>query len=124
MSLLPCHFANRSFIAIAMCLTAGLVQAEPGSIGFSIAISANGIFSPTLEQAKITAVKPNSPAEAAGLRANDLITRIEDCKIPGCPGSTAKKLMDKEAGQTLRLTILREGQTEREVVITLGKKNP
>jgi hypothetical protein len=32
--------------------------------------------------------------------------------------------MDKEAGQTLRLTIQREGQAEREVVITLGKKAP
>ena len=53
----------------------------------------------------------------------DLIARVEDCKIPGCPGGTVKSLMDKEAGQTLRLTIQREGQAEREVVITLGKKS-
>jgi C-terminal processing protease CtpA/Prc len=124
MSPFPHPPANRALLAIVLCLTVCAAQAEPGSIGFSIAVSTNGIFSPTLEQAKITAVKPNSPAEAAGLRANDLITRIEDCKIPGCPGGTATKLMDKEAGQTLRLTIQREGQAEREVVITLGKKAP
>jgi C-terminal processing protease CtpA/Prc len=116
------HSANRYLLATLLALTSCLAQAEPGSLGISIAISTDGIFSTTLEQAKITAVKPNSPSEAAGLRANDLITRIEDCKIPGCPGGTAKKLMDKEAGQTLRLTIQREGQPEREVAIILGKK--
>lgn len=109
-------------LAAAWFCVAAVAHAEPGSIGISLAITANGFFSPTVEQAKITAVKPNSAAEAAGLRAGDLITRVEDCKIPGCPGGTAKSLMDKEAGQTLRLTIQREGQAEREVVVTLGKK--
>ena len=122
MNLFARHLAKRYLLATLLVLTSCLAQAESGSLGISLSISTDGIFSPTLEQAKITAVKPNSPAEAAGLRANDLITRIEDCKIPGCPGSTAKKLMDKEAGQTLRLTIQREGQPEREVVVTLGKK--
>lgn len=116
--------ANRYLLAIGLGFASCLAHAEPGSLGISLAISTNGILSTTLEQAKITAVKPNSPAEAAGLRANDLITRIEDCKIPGCSGSTATKLMGKEAGQTLRLTIQREGQPEREVVVTLGKKAP
>jgi len=116
-NLRPSHL----FAAACFCVAA-TAHAEPGSIGFSLAVSTNGFFSPTIEQAKITAVKPSSPAEAAGLRAGDLITRLEDCKIPGCPGGTAKSLMDKEAGQTLRMTIQREGQAEREVVITLGKK--
>ena len=118
------HSARRGLMAVALCLTAGFAQAEPSSTGLSIAISASGIFNPTLEQAKVVAVKPNSAAEAAGLQAGDLITRIEDCKIPGCPGSRAKALMDKKAGQTLRLTILREGQAERDVVITMVKKAP
>lgn len=114
----------KHLLAVVLVVAAGLAAAEPGSLGISIAVSTSGILSPNLEQVKITAVKPSSPAEAAGLRANDLITRIEDCKIPGCPGTTATKLMGKEAGQTLRLTIQREGQAEREVVVTMGKKAP
>lgn len=123
MHLLTNRISRNCLLAIGLAMASCLAHAEPGSLGISIAISADGIFSPKVEKAKITAVKAGSPAEAAGLRANDLITRIEDCKIPGCPGGTAKKLMDKEAGQTLRLTIQREGEAEREVVITLGKKS-
>jgi len=113
---------QRTLAAIAIALTCTIAQAEPGLLGISISVSTSGILSSNIEQAKITVVKPNSPAEAAGLRVNDLITRVEDCKIPGCSGMTATKLMGKEAGQTLRLTIQREGQPEREVVVIMGKK--
>lgn len=113
---------RRALVVFVFGAVCGMAQAEPGALGISLAVSTSGILSPNIEQAKITAVKPNSPAEAAGLRVNDLITRVEDCKIPGCPGGTATKLMGKEAGQTLRLTIQREGQPEREVVVTMGKK--
>jgi len=112
----------RAIAAFTFLALAGSAHAEPGSVGFSIAVSTNGIFSPTLNQAKITAVRPGSPAETAGIKKDDLITQIEDCKIPGCPGSTAKTLLDKEAGQVLKLKVKTEGQTERDAIITLGKK--
>lgn len=111
------------------CVFVGLMAwnantlAEPGSIGISLSVTADGSFIPTLTEIKVEAVKPNSAAEAAGLQAGDLFTSIDGCKIPGCAGSRAKTLMDKEAGQTLRLTFTREGQAAREVTITLRMKS-
>lgn len=96
-------------------------QAEAGTIGMSTAVSVDGIFSPTVSRIEVKAVTPGAPAETAGLRAGDLITQIEDCKIPGCPGSTAKALMAKEPGQLLRLTVTREGQAAHEISIRVGK---
>ncbi len=96
-------------------------QGETGSIGMSTAVSVDGIFSPTVSRIEVKAVTPGAPAEVAGLRAGDLITQIEDCKVPGCPGSTAKALMTKEPGQVLRLTVTREGQATHEILVRVGK---
>lgn len=99
-------------IAICMALEAPLANADPGSIGFSLAVSVEGIFSPKVSRAEIKKVDAGSPAEAAGLRPGDLITQIDDCKVPGCPGGKAKALLAKEAGQVLKLRVLRDGKEQ------------
>lgn len=112
-----------TFFAIAalMALAAPSLRAEPGSIGFSLAVSVEGIFSPRVKRAEIKTVDTGSPAERAGLLPGDLITRIDDCAIPGCPGSEAKALLAKEAGQVLRLTVMRDG-AEREFTVHVVAK--
>ncbi|MEY4729403.1 MAG: hypothetical protein RL020_561 [Pseudomonadota bacterium] len=115
-----CHI--RIIIALCLALVSTFALAEEGSIGIGVETSVDGIFSPTLAVAKIIKVIPGSPAESAGVRVGDLITSIEDCKIPGCPGNKAKSLMAKEPGQTLKLTLLREDKTTQEVMIQVIKK--
>lgn len=118
------HQAARAVVAVIaalMTLTSLPVRAEPGSIGFSLAVSVDGFFSPKVARAEITQVKAGSAAEAAGLQPGDLLTRIEDCAIPGCPGGKAKELLAKEAGALLRLTVLRDG-SEREVTVRVAAK--
>ncbi len=56
----------------------------------------------------ITAVAPNSPAEAAGLRPGDIITAIaeEPIKVP----SDLTRVVTAHAGRPVALTIRRDGQ--------------
>ncbi len=109
--------------AVSLLFAASSAIAEEGSIGMSVEIGVDGIFKPNIAQAKVKEAFNGSPAEAAGIRPGDLITRIEDCKIPGCPASKAKTLMAKEPGQLLKLTVLHEDKTEQEITIKVGKKS-
>lgn len=104
-----------------LALAATLAQAESGSRGFSLAVSVEGSFSPKVVRAEVKKVDAGSPAEAAGLQPGDLITRIDDCAIPGCPGNWTKALLAKEAGQALQLTVLRDG-TEHEFTLHFAAK--
>lgn len=108
-------------LTTCLALAAPPARAEPGSIGFSLAVSVDGMFSPEVTQAEVTQVKAGSPAETAGLRPGDLITQIDDCAIPGCPGGKAKALLAKQAGQQVQLKVLRDGK-EQEFTVVFGAK--
>ena len=110
-------------IAACMALAAPLANAESGSIGFSLAVSVDGVFSPKVSRAEIKQVNAGSPAESAGLRPGDLITQIDDCKVPGCPGGKAKALLAKEAGQVLKLKVLRDGKEQEFTLLFAERAN-
>lgn len=69
--------------------------------------------------ARVTDIVPGSPAEQAGLRAGDVITRVGDRFVPFC-GDLAKEISARP-GQTVRLSVLRNGETA-EVIVTLGEQ--
>jgi len=66
----------------------------------------------------LPAIAPGSPAEAAGLQDGDIVTFIENQAIDGEHPLDAV-LTSYAPGQTIRLTILRNG-VEMELSITLG----
>jgi S1-C subfamily serine protease len=67
---------------------------------------------------KIIAVIPDSPAEEAGLKANDILIRMGDRKITGF--DSLGVVLDKHhSGDTVGLLIKREG-LKKELEITLG----
>ena len=66
----------------------------------------------------VTAVAPGGPAEAAGLRAGDVITAI-DGEPATDPNQLAAATLKKKPGETVKLTYVREGQTA-DAVVTLG----
>jgi predicted metalloprotease with PDZ domain len=74
-------------------------------LGTSADVETDGFFSPTLSSYTIQKVKPNSPAENAGIIVGQKLISVEDCKIPGCPVSEAKKLMRKESGSVINLLL-------------------
>jgi serine protease Do len=73
------------------------------------------------EGALISDVSPNSPAERAGLKAGDVITKLDDKSVID---SRALQLMVGETapGRNVRLTAMREG-AEHQYPVTLGEQS-
>lgn len=68
----------------------------------------------------ITKINPDSPAEEADLRVNDIITRIEDKEITEL--DDVKKIIEsKEIGDKIVIHIIRNGQSKI-VFATIGKR--
>jgi S1-C subfamily serine protease len=68
----------------------------------------------------ITDVTPGTAADAAGLRAGDLITEINGDPVSGI-GQLAGEIRSYEAGQDITLTVIRDGKTIS-VTVTLGSR--
>ena len=73
--------------------------------------SSNGVF--------IVDVVPNSPAAAAGIAKNDVITAV-DAKEVNSAGAFVGEIAAKKVGQNIKLTVYRNGQPA-EVAVTLVK---
>lgn len=65
------------------------------------------------------AVAPNSPAQRAGLRSEDIITKVNGVELTGSV-SLVSQLSQFSPGDTVELTILRDGQEET-IRATLGR---
>ena len=70
------------------------------------------------EGALISDVSPNSPAERAGLKSGDVVTKIDDRSVVD---SRALQLMigEMSPGRNVQLTVVRDGN-ERQYPVTLG----
>ena len=64
-----------------------------------------------------TAVLKDSPAEKAGLKDKDIITAVNGVKI-GTAGSLSSLIAEYKPGDTVKLTVIRDGQ-EMELNVTL-----
>ena len=73
--------------------------------------SSNGVF--------IAGTVPNGPATAAGITKNDIITAV-DGKEVNSAGTFVGEIAAKKVGQSVKLTISRNGKTS-EVSVTLAK---
>jgi carboxyl-terminal processing protease len=67
---------------------------------------------------KVVAPIDDTPAERAGVRAGDLIIRLDDTPVKGMSLNDAVKLMRGKPGSEITLTIMREGE-ERPIKITI-----
>jgi putative serine protease PepD len=68
--------------------------------------------------AGIVAVQPGSPADKAGLKANDIITKFDDTTISDS-ADLQRAVRAQKPGDTATLTVIRDGQTMT-VKVTLG----
>ena len=73
--------------------------------------SSNGVF--------VAGTVPNGPAAAAGITKNDIITAV-DGKEVNSAGAFVGEIAAKKVGQSVKLTISRNGKTS-EVSVTLAK---
>jgi S1-C subfamily serine protease len=75
---------------------------------------------PVDEGALIVQVVPGSPAAAAGLQENDVITRIQDQKVETA-SDVSKVINASQPGDRVELTIARGSETT-EVTATLAER--
>jgi carboxyl-terminal processing protease len=83
---------------------------EFGGLGIEVGME-NGFV-------KVIAPIDDTPAQRAGVRAGDLIIRLDDQPVKGMTLDEAVKQMRGKPGTKIRLTIVREGQ-DKPVVITV-----
>ena len=82
-----------------------------------------GVTVDTLDSPKLTAVKAGSPAEAAGLKVGDVLTRFDDRVIKeGIDFSIA--LINSHAGQIIALQVMRDGKPVQAKVTLQGRPAP
>ena len=94
----------------------GLTGNIGGGIGAVIGIKNNLIT--------IMSVLDNNPAKEAGLIANDIITKINDQLTTGYTVDKAVSIMRGEEGTTVKLTILRAGETKDYTITRAIINNP
>ena len=70
--------------------------------------------------ASVQAIAEDSPAAAAGLQINDIITHVNDKEITGSSDLVAT-IRNATIGDTLKLTIYRMGKT-MELTLTVGEQ--
>ena len=68
----------------------------------------------------IVIVDPGSPADQAGLRADDIITSIDNQSISGADDAE-DILAPKEVGDTVKFTIIRDNTTQDVNVVVGGR---
>ena len=81
-------------------------------LGITIGTSSSG--------AQVSAVKANSPAAAAGLKAGDVITAIDGDSVASADDLTAK-ISAHQPGDKVTLSVTRNGSTQK-LVVTLGTR--
>ncbi len=74
------------------------------------------------EGAYVIEVVEGSPAAKAGITAEDIITKIDGTRLTGDNAELAKIIGKKKVGDTLSLTVWRDGK-EQEIKVTLGNQN-
>ncbi len=72
------------------------------------------------DQVVITEVLANSPAQAVGLEAGDILLQIDDIKVK-TPGDVATTIGQKESGKQVSLHIRRDGKKENIRVVLASR---
>jgi putative serine protease PepD len=68
----------------------------------------------------VTSVQSGGPAAKAGIRAGELVTKVDDTATPD-PATLADVLAGLRPGQTVKVTVARPGGAARTVQVTLGQ---
>lgn len=103
-------------LAASALLPLSAIAADAG--WFGMAINTNISWKMELESATLREVVAQSPAAKAGLANGDAIVRIENCAIPGCGVRKAQKLIEREAGEKLRLELQRADGSRYQATLT------
>ncbi|KRR27632.1 hypothetical protein CQ13_04415 [Bradyrhizobium retamae] len=81
---------------------------------------AQALGRPDTKGAPVASVEPGSPAEEAGIKIGDVITRIGNQTIEG-PRDMSKAVVGMKPGVRTPLTVVRDGKTQ-EITVAIDKR--
>lgn len=97
---------------------AGESKEKAKPVGFSLQVSGDGFFNPTVTKAVVKAILPGTPAEAAGIKVGDELVKVEGVVVPGNSGSVIKPRMEFVPGKPKKMVFKHPDGTEYEVTLT------
>jgi len=115
---------------IAVSFMLMLVLASPGyaaspKLGFAVSVEGEGFFlNPLVTRILVTEVKKASLAEAAGMRAGDVIIKIQGQSVVGRRAWELRPWMDFKPGETRTLRLRHTDGTEFDAQFTNSKDEP
>lgn len=109
-------------VVIISLISLSVLAGDRVKLGITGDIETDGFFSPTITSYTIQKVRSESPADRAGVVAGHKVISIENCKIPGCPVSEAKKLMRRESGETVHLLVEDKNGNQVPIDVVLSVK--
>ena len=134
------HRLTKILVDVHLPHKMGSIQDGPGFIGINMSLQANLLLRPQFEEKRfppqiadpsrgvyITAVIPNTPAERAGLKAEDVVVAIDGVSIAGeNPPTRLKDIISKERPGAKILLSVERGDENLEIEVTLmnGKAVP
>jgi S1-C subfamily serine protease len=96
-------------------------RAELGIAGQTVDADTASLYGlPVTAGAVVVEVRPDSPADRAGLQPGDIITAIDDEPV-GSIAELVGRIQQRRPGDEVVLTIARSGTDERTVTVTLGE---
>jgi S1-C subfamily serine protease len=104
--------ASRRLLLAVFLMALSATAFAKGRLGFGVSVATDGMFSSTLQEVKVTKVRPDSPAQAAGLLGGDVITEMAGVRVKGSSGlALQKSLASVKQGDHLKLVVLRAGKS-------------
>ncbi|HLI29006.1 MAG TPA: M50 family metallopeptidase [Chloroflexota bacterium] len=104
----PDSFASKSPLARFIVLFAGSGMNFVLAVALFAAAYLSGVPTPTLMRIEVGSVLPDSPAQAAGLRAGDVLLAVNDQPVPTI--EVLQRLARANAGREIVVRVQRDGQ--------------
>lgn len=109
-------------ITVAFLLWCGFApssQAAEAKLGFSVKVEGEGFFlNPVVSKIIVDGVTKGSIAEAAGMKAGDLILRVNGRAVTGLRAMELRPLIKMDPGETRTLRLKHPDGTEVDTRIT------
>ena len=98
-----------------------MADARRGRVGFTVYVEVDGSYTtPILKSVRVQEIEPGSPAEAGGLKVDDLILKAQGKPLQGANARTVATMVQVPPGEKLRLVVRGANGTERQVTIVAG----
>jgi C-terminal processing protease CtpA/Prc len=98
-----------------------MADAPRGRLGFTVYVEVDGSYAtPVLKSVRVQEIEPGSPAEAGGLKIDDLILKVQGKPLQGANARTVAAMVQVPPGERLRLVVRSTDGAQRHVTIVAG----